>query len=574
MILKKFKYVLAAFTGLVMSAGMFCVAMPQAAAEEALPEIEPLVWYEFEDAENMGKDTMGNFDLTSNIGHFIDSETSEEVTCLTQEEDTDGEKYAKFVSNRGDDGQLKSKIGANLYASRLGTSAYDFSDLLSGSFSVELTFRRDNSTMVGDHYVLACGRYNNAFQITPWKEGIEIQINHKDDAEGASDEEKQSWMEKNTAFITCDTNEWTTLLVSGDAETNTFNIYINGELKLTKQVKHVEMTYKPDDYAFSLGSQCNINGGSQEGYSTVDIKDCKVFDCALSAENASQLYEGETVTYDGDYIEGVEELDTEALDLFVTDANTIDNIINNVLPQNVNVTLSTGVTVPVNVYWIDKGDGKLFGYIQSDYANVKQLSVSAEYGYTVKFEYDSNAVAVTGVKLDGQAYTPGTEITAGNHTVSFTVTVLEGCELNDVFYYEIAQIPIEEGGNDYAVTFNNGAHIVIDAGEIEYEVTYYDGEEKLFTSTYTVSGSEDAKTYEKEGYTFEGWYLDAELTQKFTGFDRNNPADLTLYAKTTKNAAGDNKDTDGCGSVAGGSLVLVLPVLASACTVMMRKKRP
>ena len=91
MILKKFKYVLAAFTGLVLSAGMFCAAMPQAAAEEASPEIEPLVWYEFEDAENMGKDTMGNFDLTSNIGHFIDSETSEEVTCLTQEEDTDGE---------------------------------------------------------------------------------------------------------------------------------------------------------------------------------------------------------------------------------------------------------------------------------------------------------------------------------------------------------------------------------------------------------------------------------------------------------------------------------------------------
>ena len=264
--LKKMKYVLAAFTGLVLSAGMVSGVMPRAVAEEAAPEIQPLVWYEFEDAENMGKDSMGNFDLTANIGRFTDAESGE-ITCLTQQEDTDGEKYAKFVSARGEDGQLSSNIGANLYASRLGASAYDFSDLITGSFSVELTFRRDNMSMIGDHYVLACGRYNNAFQITPWKEGIEIQINHKDSADGATDEEKQSWMEKNTVLVPCDTNEWTTLLVSADAETNTFNIYINGELKLTQQVEHVEMTYKPERSARLFGAQCNINGGSQEGYS-------------------------------------------------------------------------------------------------------------------------------------------------------------------------------------------------------------------------------------------------------------------------------------------------------------------
>lgn len=79
---------------------------------------------------------------------------------------------------------------------------------------------------------------------------------------------------------------------------------------------------------------------------------------------------------------------------------------NNVLPKTMNVTLNTGVTIPANVWWIDRGEGQLYGYIQSDYANVKQLSVSAEYGYTVRFDYDESAVAVTGIKLDGQAYTP------------------------------------------------------------------------------------------------------------------------------------------------------------------------
>lgn len=571
--LNKFKCILTAFAALALSAGMLSGTGVRVSAEDSAPEIKPLVWYEFEDPENMGKDSMGHFDLTPSVGRFTDSETSQEVVCLTQQEDDEGEKYAQFISNRGEDGQLSSNIGANLYAARLGASASDFSDLIKGSFSVEITFRRDNMNRIGNHYILACGRYNNAFQITPWKEGIEIQINHREDAQGATDEEKQAWMEKNTVLVPWDTNEWTTLLVSADAETNTYNIYINGALQLSQQVAHVEMTYKPDDYAFSIGSQCNINGGSQEGYSTVDIKDCKVFDCALSAENASQLFNGEVATYADDYIQNLVTPDMEALDLFVTDVNTIENIMNNILPKTVNVTLNTGVTVPANVYWIDRGAGQLYGYIQSDYANVSQLSVSAQYGYTVKFEYDSNAVAVTGVKLDGQAYTPGTEISAGRHTVSFTITVLEGCELNDVFYYEIAQLPLEDGGSNYTVTFNNGACIVIDAGEIEYTVSYYDGNEKLFTSTYTVSGTEEAKTYEKEGYTFEGWYLDAELTQAFTGFDREAPADLTLYAKTTKNEAPARGGCGGCGgNIATSTLLLAASALTGIGILFIRKK--
>ena len=215
--LKKINYVLAALAALLLCFGIVAAAMPRASAAAAAPEIKPLVWYEFEDPDNMGKDTMGNFDLTPVIGQYTDPATEELVTCLTQQEDTDGSKYAQFVSNRGEDGQLSSNIGANLYAPRLGASAYDFSDLISGSFSVEITFRRDNINMIGNHYVLACGKYNNAFQITPWKDGIEIQINHFDDAEGADDTEKQSWMEKNTIVVPWNTNEWTTLLVSAHA---------------------------------------------------------------------------------------------------------------------------------------------------------------------------------------------------------------------------------------------------------------------------------------------------------------------------------------------------------------------
>ena len=107
--LKKINYVLAAFAALLLCFGIVAAAMPRASAAAAAPEIKPLVWYEFEDPENMGKDTMGNFDLTPVIGQYVDPETEEQVTCLTQQSDTDGEKYARFVSNRGEDGQLSSK---------------------------------------------------------------------------------------------------------------------------------------------------------------------------------------------------------------------------------------------------------------------------------------------------------------------------------------------------------------------------------------------------------------------------------------------------------------------------------
>lgn len=341
------------------------------------------------------------------------------------------------------------------------------------------------------------------------------------------------------------------------------SVFVLGETGSGVLFGTYELLYRLIGFVTYSGDEIYYESKTQVPLYDFDITDIPDFEYRVTAYGLS--------TYNA-------ALDTEALDLFVTDVNTVDNIMNNVLPKTMNVTLNTGVTIPANVWWIDRGEGQLYGYIQSDYANVKQLSVSAEYGYTVRFDYDESAVAVTGIKLDGQAYTPGTEIEAGRHTVSFTITVLEGCELNDVYYYEISQFPLEDGGSDYSVTINNGGCIIIDAGETEYTVTYYDGEEKLFTSTYTVSGSEEAKTYEKEGYTFDGWYLDAGLTQKFTGFDRDNPTDLTLYAKTTQNATGGGDDggRGGCsGTVTAVSLAVGLPVLAGACVclVLARKKR-
>lgn len=179
--------------------------------------------YEFEDETKPGQDTSGNgFDLKV----LNTSQNGDEAIQI--KEDTDGEKYVSLVSDRNAEDK-GGKTGACLYAPQLGNSGMDFSDLIRESYTVSITFRRDNSKYQGDHYMLAVGRYNDAFQITPWKNGVEIQVNNMDMAPGANNDEKQQWLEKNLAFYTVDTSNWTTVTVSTDAVKNAATIYINGE---------------------------------------------------------------------------------------------------------------------------------------------------------------------------------------------------------------------------------------------------------------------------------------------------------------------------------------------------------
>ncbi|HEY8443803.1 MAG TPA: InlB B-repeat-containing protein [Clostridia bacterium] len=498
-------------------------SVAKADTDEAL-NIQPLVWYQFDDPSNPGKDSMGNFDLKS-----LNTYDSQAIQVVEE----DGKNYLKLTSQRDAQG-YGGKAGGALYAPQLDQSGKDFSDLIRYSYSVEITFRRDNSSWIGDHYLLAVGQYNNAFQITPWKGGIEIQVRNFADAPGDTDQERQQFMEENTLFVKKDTSQWTTLLVSADYATKKINVYIDGELVLTETVNNVKFTYPEEPYTFTLGAQCQYNGSAATQFATVDILDCKVYDVALTGENAQELYEGMQATYKGQkYIKSVASIDTTQLNLNVTDVNTLDNILNNVLPKKVDVTLNDDTTLKVDVVWSSSGD-KLRGYIQSQIANINGYFLEAEYGYTVDFQYDPDLVTVTGIKLDNQAFTPGTKIDGEVHTVSFKVTPKEHVDLKSVIWFDMEQ----DGENgEYQVTFSGGACIIIEAEKTPYTITYKFGDETLGTSTYTYNGSEGLREFTKDGYKFEGWYIDADLTQAFTELDYENPQNITLYAKFIKDAS-------------------------------------
>ena len=537
------------------------------AADEAI-EITPFAHYEFLDANNPGKDSSGNnFDLLPYV-------TSSSPEALQIKQDSNGENYLQLVSDRDAQGHALNRGGC-LYAPELGNSGKDFSDLVTGSFTVSFTFRRDNSAWIGDHYALATGRYNDSFQITPWKSVVDVQLSNYKFAPGETHDEKQVHMETSITPVPHVTTEWTNVIVVEDADTNKASVYINGELKGEYSLSGVAMTRQDSKYVFTLGAQSEAIGTTANatiGYATVDIKECRVYDSALTSANVAQLYSGEeaTLAADTEYIASVQELNAADYDLLVTDVNSISKIGSEVLPSKVNVTLGvSGVSVKAPVTWYPvKEDGveKIKGYIHSSYARTAS-QYAFEYGYTIRLNYDSSKVTVTQIKLNNMAYTPGTPIEAKKQYLSFKVRAVSDRATINVSYLDFDWDPFEEGVYQLEVT--GGAHVYIDAELPSGKVSYYDGENLIGTKTYTYGGNEALYTPEaKEGYVFAGWFYDEELTQECTALDYNNPKNIKLYAKYVAEEA----PKKGCNSVLGGGAFALLG-LAAAVIAFFRKKR-
>lgn len=104
-------------------------------------------------------------------------------------------------------------------------------------------------------------------------------------------------MEANTFEYTCDTTDWTTVTVSTDSVKNEAIVYVNGEAVAEPiRMSDTFFSWRSDPYAFTLGAQCQITGIAATCYATVDIKECRVYDSALSAANVEKLYAGEEAT--------------------------------------------------------------------------------------------------------------------------------------------------------------------------------------------------------------------------------------------------------------------------------------
>lgn len=534
--------------------------------------IEAFAHYEFNDETNIGKDSsVHHFDLKKQV-------TSASETAFQVLKDGDD----NYISIRRDEYTtgVSKNSGAYLYAPQQGTTSYDYTDMIPGSYTVQTTFKSDNTKGLGDVYAISFGRYNSCFTIVPWKNVIQIQIENFDYAQGDTDEAKQSYIEKAVKCYSYSTLDWTTVTVSADAETNITKIFINGNLVDTVTLAGTKLTSKHDDYTLAIGAQCNIHGVSATQYGNVDVKDLQIYDCALSDENVAHIVNGETPTMkdQGDvaYVTDILDFDSSTIDLEITDANPI-NELTKTLPEKLKIKTSKGIERSYPAYWYSTNDGKIRGYVQSGLVNPSLKEIVLDYNYVCKFDYDSSAVTLKDVQLDGKDYVPGTPISSSKQTLSFKLDLVDGATLNEVDYFEMAWDPEDDG--TYYIDIADGALIVIDAEapEVsEYTITYKDGAETLGTSTYTVTGEETLKTFTKDGYTFEGWYTDEALENKYTSINRENPQDVTLYAKWTAASKGEEKEEPttskkGCKGAVTTSLISFISLAGVLLTLKKRK---
>lgn len=563
-------------------AGALAANPHTASAAENDKVIKAVAQYDFDDAANLGKDSSGNGFHLAAKDTSASTDAEKGISHGTETEGIDEISYAKFRRTCTDEGQER---GGLLYAPFFKGTSEDFSDVLTGSFTVSMRFRGvDIPAGNGSYYLLHTGKYNNALGITPWNDHIEVfPVSEKGAPKDESD--AYAWTQTQKYDLSASVNDvWHTVTVAGDQEKGKVDIYLDGVLAQSADLGALDakVLLSAGDitrYTFCIGGQCEGAGGNASTmYSSADVDYVRVYDSALSAENVQKLYNGEEAVYaDGaEYVTEVEKIDFSAYDFLVTDSNTVKEIKSS-LPSTVKATTSSGKSKNVSVYWYET-DTEIRGYLQGKtLANYNNLMYSNPYGYTVRLTYDDALITVKDVLLDGEPLAVGTDLgKISGGTLSFKIEQKKNGVTVNGFYYDDLDWERDEvydaDDDTYYMELSGPANIVIYASLKQGTVTYFDGEENLGTSKYTMGGSEELRTFEKEGYEFEGWYTDVALKNKFEALDYSDPVDITLYA-SYKKIGGEGKR--GCaGSLAGGvSLAAGLGAVAVAAAIVWKKKK-
>ena len=482
------------FGGISNAAGVtFTVSVPFA-TEEDMGEIRPIARYEFADAENLGKDSMGNFDLdTKGLG-------------LMQGEDGASLDFGNNIT-----GYLRAKD--------LG-GGKDFSDYLS-SYTVSFLIKKDISgTDAWNETLVSAGSYES---------GLSVQ-----GADG-----------KLTAFLDADTfaqqadlngsinaDSFALVTVTYDAVTHKCTIYVNGIYAISAYGDDNNALAGVGDYAFTIGARSQFTGDNAFTIMTAGvIKDVRVYDFALSSQNVYDLLENDSdyaSVLPERYISGAE---APAGDYLLTSGNTAQDILT-ALPEKIEATLGGGETEEVGVTWfLNAGTGQIFGILMADAANIGGIVVREE--IKCLQEIVTEHAVLTDVRVNGESY-------EGTYALSFGDTLTFAVETEE--YYAAEEILL----NGNALTAADGVYTVSVAGynkieviaeAVKYRICYHtDTQDGIVNRYYTVEdGDVGLLEVEKPGYVFEGWYLSPDFSgESVTALDSAAGKDIELWAKFTK----------------------------------------
>lgn len=522
-------------------------------------EVKPLVWYEFNEENNPGKDSMGNFDLLVG-GQGLIAHNADGYVTFTREN-------ASF-----------------LYAPAI-VGRSDWSDLLKGGYTLSYTVKADNTVSEGNRYAITTSDYGNGFLVLGLRDGYDVVYS----AGGYN-----SHMARYETGSHKDT--WVNITVSMNKVTSKLAFYINGELFDERTVSDYQGFTGNNAYSFVIGGQATCGGTSGAQYFEGSIADVKVYDFALSSKNVKDMYANadsdmpftSLATYQT--VESVE-VDTAGVNVVLDKNNSVQNVFSN-LPAEVTVKNRADEEEKCSVVWLAYENGVITGYVQgTSSSNVGSIFAEVKLSYIVDFSSLTNG-AFEDVQIDGQSYNGEAISVGGNKALTFKVAANTGYKVASVSFNDQKILPDENGV--YTVSVSDFSRVSAYISAEEYVITYVlnngqENEEQIFGYGESV---ELAYYYTKEGYVFDGWYDNAELSgERITGIDSLNPENVTLYAKWAEktdepgnpidsentnnpsdNTSNGNSDSSGCKSSVGG-ISAVLPLCTLFGVAVLKRKQ-
>lgn len=200
----------------------------------------------------------------------------------------------------------------------------------------------------------------------------------------------------------------------------------------------------------------------------------------------------------------------------------------------VKTSLLESLTNPKKVTVSDKDGATFTGITDEDGSYIKDgtprnvltsKTVYADYKpvlYDATYTVDGKNYLTTSFKAGNEPSIPSSEELASTHPYEDFVEWKKVGNDNP---------KLAETGSDKSVTYE-----AVFTGKT-YKITYdLDGGSADNPDSYQYgAGVESFNDASKSGYTFDGWYSDAEKTNKVTSLDKNAHDDITLYAKFNEN---------------------------------------
>ena len=387
--------------------------------EGDMQELLPVARYEFEDAENPGKDSMGNY----NLGPVAKA---------------GGDLGDPYGTGTIEDGVLYLS-GNDILAC---TSMNDVGDNLGNGFTLNFQYRQDGelndlqgwNTPIGFGYNEWIPTKRLTFQVA--NGAYDLRVGAHD---GVADDGNNNTFWGPTVVADGRDKMYNVTLSVRPGET--FNVYVDGALAYTHECPE-GWNVTDSNMAFAIGGVCIWGNGYNRFKGWID--NVSIYNFAVSLEQSNAYWEKGKLTVgdmDGEIITSIASTPKFENDE-VTNGNLTDRLsdtqaIRRVNPATVDAVFENEETIALNVTWQrleQDSDGKWYivGVVDpSDIGYATLLTTAQEVRQEVTVERVARAVSVASGVKNGSVTADKQEAYLGD-TVTFTVTPDEGYEIDTV----------------------------------------------------------------------------------------------------------------------------------------------